>query len=37
MGWGKLKVDMGMALEPAIVIGFVGIEIVKNDFDAITK
>ena len=31
MGWGKLKVDMGMALEPAIVFGFVGIEIVEND------
>jgi hypothetical protein len=31
MVWGKLKVDMGMALEPAIVFGFVGIEIVEND------
>jgi hypothetical protein len=34
LGWGKVKVDRGMALEPAIVFGFVGIEIVENEFDA---
>jgi hypothetical protein len=31
MGWGKVKMDVRMALEPAVVFGLVGIEIVEND------
>jgi hypothetical protein len=33
VGWGKVKMDVGMALEPAVVLGFVGIEIVENDMN----
>jgi hypothetical protein len=33
VGWGKMKMDVGMALEPAVVLGLVGIEIVENDMN----
>jgi hypothetical protein len=28
-----MKIDVGMALEPAVVLGFVGIETVQNDMN----
>ena len=28
-----MKMDVGMALEPAVVLGLVGIEIVENDMN----
>jgi len=31
VGWRKMKVDVGMALEPAVVFGLVSIEIIEND------
>ena len=33
MGWRKMKMDIGMALEPPVVLGLVGIEIVENDMN----
>ena len=33
MGWGKMQMDVGMALEPAIVLGLVGIEVIENDMN----
>jgi hypothetical protein len=27
VGWSKMKMDIGMALEPAVVLGLVGIEL----------
>ena len=29
--WRKVKMHVGMALETAVVLGFVGVEIVEND------
>ena len=33
VGWRKMKMDVGMALEPAVVFGLVSIEIIKNDMN----
>ena len=33
VGWRKMKMDIGMALEPPVVLGLVGIEIVENDMN----
>ena len=33
VGWRKMKMDIGMALEPAVVLRFVGIEIVEDDMN----
>src|SRR5260370_41586626 len=31
MRWRKMKMDIGMTLEPAIVLGLVGVEVIEND------
>ena len=36
VGWGKMKMDVRMALEPTVVLGLVGIEIVEDDVDFIS-
>ena len=33
VGGRKVQMHVGMALEPAVVLGFVGIEIVENDMN----
>jgi len=33
MGWRKMKMDIGMTLQPAVVLGLVGIKVIENDMN----
>lgn len=37
MGWSKVKVDVGVTGQPAVVFGFVRTQIVRNDMDLLAR